>query len=896
MELSRLLRILRARWRIVALIGVAGFASAFGMTALASGDVPPVFEASIPFEFELQGEETVEDLTNEIQRERSLAVFAAQDLLANNQASIVADTTGARLVFYAKGNSSEEARDLAQQLVDAYLVSDPTGGGDIGEQLAEMESQAEEIDAQIAALQPDLSPEEEALRGRHELLDLQIANIRQEIVALTVADAGASSEQQAANEVLRQDLTDTLEELETEKALLPPAPSGGLLPGDQLKLEALQRRMELLRLDYERLALRTMGVTGEGNQQPMTVTDLTPDPPSPVMNGALGLFGGLGVALLALMVTSKARKEIWLDSDLSMPLLGSVPSRRLSNRPGPPWYDSTEGGKRKESIQALRTAIEGGLVGSDTAMAIVGDGVDSSDCHTLAVDLGAALASAGSRVLVIDADYATETDLTEFDLGEPGLDTVLTSPLGSEEGLRERTSSVIAEVIQIRPGLWVMPSGSRPLSPADALAGQQFRVLLEQAKESFNLVMVVAGRARSPSAQVVAQRAGRALTVVVPGKSTTLSLGSLSADYDNQRVTNLGAVVVAGSETLAALRDSGSSPGLRSGSSDQRPTTSAESPDSAVSRLRFYPSPLEKGSGVDRSRSLRTLVGDLSVTMSEEQVDRTNGHESEDALGSDVLAVLSEMDSDQAYEPVADYVVTRVEDFLTAVSGQASLSGGLVDVVLEDGFIPLTSIRGYRTVGEWLTEELRWELGNEQGDRVAMEFARLLGGVSIGSAASLNAWLIEEFFKRHIVRLEGEPEVWHITSEAGTAQILAYGRRLSRERLMRLSTNFVRRAMDDLQRDLNAAHVGDNLDEAAHLEAKLRDLQAFEVGLGMLQVGSSEEAKLRYPWRRNDQQPRGWAPIWTEGIRPNIAPLQRLGLLAHPVLTVEELVSIQSAV
>jgi hypothetical protein len=30
MELSRLFKILRARWRIVALIGAAGFASAFG--------------------------------------------------------------------------------------------------------------------------------------------------------------------------------------------------------------------------------------------------------------------------------------------------------------------------------------------------------------------------------------------------------------------------------------------------------------------------------------------------------------------------------------------------------------------------------------------------------------------------------------------------------------------------------------------------------------------------------------------------------------------------------------------------------------------------------------------------------------------------------------------------
>jgi hypothetical protein len=887
MELSRLFRILRARWRIVALIGAAGFASAFGLTALATGDVAQVFEASIPFEFELQGEETVEDLANEIQSERSLATFAAQDILANNPASIVADTTSARLVFYAHGSSRDAARALAQELVDAYLASDPSGGGDIGEQLAEMEAQAEQIEAEIAALQPDLSPEEEALKSRHELLDLQIANVRQEIVALTVADAGATSEQQAANEVRRQDLGETLQTLEAEKALLPPPPSGGLSPGDQLKLEALQRRMELLRLDYQRLALRTMGVTGEGNQQPTTVVDLTPEPPNPFLNGATGLFGGLGVALLALVVTSRARKEIWLDSDLPMPLLGSIPSRRAPNRPGPPWYDSIEGGRRKESIQALRTAIEGGLVGPGTALAIVGDKVDSTDCHTLAVDLGAAMASAGRRVLVVDADYATETDLTEFNLGDPGLDSVLALPIGSENGLRERISSVLAEVIQIRPGLWVIPSGPRPMSPADALAGHQFRVFLDGARQSFDLVVVVAGRARSPSAQVVAQRAGSALTLVVSGRSTIPSLSSLSADYDNQRVMNLGAVLAVGPEPLAALRDSGGSPRFGSAASDHK-STAPESLDSSVSRLRFYPSPMERGSGLDRVGSLRTLVGDLSEAGGEAD-DRDAGSGLGDELGSDVLAVLSATHRDQAYEPVSEYVVARVEDFLTAVSGQASLSDELVNVVIEDGFIPLTPVRGYRTAGDWLTEELRWELGNEQGDRVAMEFASVLGGGGLNGAAALDGWLIDEFFKRHVDRSEGEPEVWHITSEGGTAQVLAYGRRLNRDRLMRLNTHVVRRALDELQRELNAANAADNFDEAAHIETKLRDLHLFEVALGMLQVGSSEEARLRYPWRRNDQQPNGWAPIWSEGVRPNIAPLQRLHLLPEPVLTEDEM-------
>jgi hypothetical protein len=38
-----------------------------------------------------------------------------------------------------------------------------------------------------------------------------------------------------------------------------------------------------------------------------------------------------------------------------------------------------------------------------------------------------------------------------------------------------------------------------------------------------------------------------------------------------------------------------------------------------------------------------------------------------------------------------------------------------VDVAVRDGLIPLTPVRGFKTVGEWLTEELRWELGENAG-------------------------------------------------------------------------------------------------------------------------------------------------------------------------------------
>lgn len=70
----------------------------------------------------------------------------------------------------------------------------------------------------------------------------------------------------------------------------------------------------------------------------------------------------------------------------------------------------------------------------------------------------------------------------------------------------------------------------------------------------------------------------------------------------------------------------------------------------------------------------------------------------------------------------------------------------------------------------------------------------------------------------------GEPEVWHLSSEEATFQALVYGRRLNKDRLESLVTNVVRRAIDELQRQLEQATRDDEVDEEARLEAALRDL------------------------------------------------------------------------
>ncbi|HJQ91914.1 MAG TPA: hypothetical protein VJ950_09415 [Acidimicrobiia bacterium] len=894
MELNRLLKVFKSRWPIIGLIAAVGFASAFGLTALSGGAAQPVFEATTAVQFTLEEEETVENLTNEIEAELGIALFAAQDLLAEDLDSrILSNPDSARLVFVSRGASAEEAMSRVRELVDAYLEADPSSGGDVSGKLAELEGRAAEIQAEIEALTPVLTPAERALVDQHSLLDLKIARVQESILALTVADAGASQDERSENADAIADLEAELAELNAEKAGLPPAPSEELGAVDQFRFDSLVRLLDVLELEYQQYAMRLLGITGSGGTlQAPSVADLTPEPPNPLSNGAVGFLGGAAIALLALVLTTRARKEVWLPSDLPLPLLGVVPKRRSPGFQGSTWYDAAEGGVRKSAIQALRGAVEGALDRPGAVVAVLGDRVDTLEVHSIAADLAAAFASAGQSVLLIDADFSDRTELREFSVGEPTLESFLRLPAVSKSH-GDRVTQLLDAAIHIRPGLAVIPSGEQPTTPADALAAPQFRSLLDHAERMFDLVILVAGTAGSPSAGVVAQRAGEAMVAVTPGRTTVTGLESLITELHTQRVHAIGAVMVTGTERGGGIARL---PLPAWATSSEAVRSAPVGPADPLERLRFYPFPMEKGSNPVRDGSLRTLVGDLSEGGSGLDHEWDTSVNGRDHLASELLAALAN-DTSGGREAVGGYLVARVEDLLTAVSGQENLSSDLINVVRADAYLPLTPVRGHRTVGDWLVDELGRELGADEGARVASEFARVLGKEGSGDASRmLDLWLAEEFFPRHIERSHGEPDVWHLASEGRTVELLVYGRRLDRERLDRIINDLVLRLIDELQRRVEEAQKEDRDQAVDRLEAGLRDLYLFEVGLRMLQVGSSDEARLHYPWRRSDQQPKGWAPIWTEGIRPNVAPLQRLGLLAYPVLDEGELVATQSAV
>jgi Mrp family chromosome partitioning ATPase len=885
MELNRLKRILRDRWIVVVVIASLGAVGAWAFTGFANQQREPRVEAVTALVFQPQEGQTISDLTDIVEFNYELATAAAVDLLAEDQTlGITLDPAGSRIVFSGIADTEVEARNKVGELLGAFFEVDPTlANVNVESQLANVREQAVRIQAEIDALEDEINPPiDDATRSQMTFLDNQIQGLQNAIVELTVLSATAPEADRGGINTQLDQAQSTLETRQSERALLPPTEP--VLPNveQQLEMTALQSRLTVLQADFQRLFLRSLGVDEATRQEPVTFNDLTTGPGSGLVNAGIGFFGGLAVALFGLIFLNNSRKTIWMPEDVGVPVLADVPGRRVVSGVGPSWYDNTGGSPRKTAIQALRSGVEARLAGTAGAVAVAGNRVGSAAVHALVTDLAVSMASAGATVLLVDADLESDAALAEYHIGGPSLSAIL--KLSPDSLLLDReVGAIVDSAYVIRANLSVLPSGPPPATPADALAGRQFRAFVQEASKRFDYVVVAVGEGSSTAAQVAMQRIGRAVFVLTPGRATEPQVTTLLADIAARQVTTLGAIFVQRSEGPVQSREDA----VEVDSSIRRPEQHDTDALSPLTRLRQYPIPVEKHSGVLPSTSLRSLADRFGPPAGDAEREPVQADDGSESFGFDLLGALSDASPAEAYEAVADYLVTRVEDMMVAVPGQGDFSVGLTGDLHDNGFLPLRSVAEHRSVGTWLAEELNREAPGGTSDSIVREMERILGFGGGMESVLFDDWLAAEFFSRHLRRTNGEPFVWHLTSEAGTAQLLAHATRFDRTSIEIVISDMAVRMIDRLERDLKTARADGYIERSNAIAAQLADVRQFEIDFGSLIGMRLDGADDRRS--RKDRAGEGWNPDWNLGFRENLAPLQRAGLLPFPVLSEEEM-------
>ena len=232
-----------------------------------------------------------------------------------------------------------------------------------------------------------------------------------------------------------------------------------------------------------------------------------------------------------------------------------------------------------------------------------------------------------------------------------------------------------------------------------------------------------------------------------------------------------------------------------------------------------------------------------------------------------------------------------------------------------DGIIPLTEATGEPTLLDRVREHIAAEF--ESGDVTAIEreFEEIMG-------KPLGQWLTTEFFRHHISQFKKRPIAWQIQSGRFTTRqkpafaCLVYYHKLDGATLATIQSQHVRPLRQRYETELRgiesipaAARSARQDTRRVELEAAIHELRDFDAALEQVAAQgfasqALEKIVAQEPldrWCSIDgvkpspedrealfRQEQSYIPDINDGVRVNIAPMQKAGLLAANVLVAND--------
>jgi hypothetical protein len=151
-------------------------------------------------------------------------------------------------------------------------------------------------------------------------------------------------------------------------------------------------------------------------------------------------------------------------------------------------------------------------------------------------------------------------------------------------------------------------------------------------------------------------------------------------------------------------------------------------------------------------------------------------------------------------------------------------------------------------------------------------------------------WLEDCFFAHHVALYRSRPVLWHVTSVEGTAAA-AFGavvdyHRFDRDRMAKLRATYVRDAIETCRREAALADRANDPDQRLAWQERREEIEQLDDRLAAIQEGRVAGAhggpgdlRILTPWKAPEARPRGWDPALDDGVKVNVAPFDRAGVL-----------------
>lgn len=281
------------------------------------------------------------------------------------------------------------------------------------------------------------------------------------------------------------------------------------------------------------------------NPAALPTSPVSPDTRRNVAMGlALGLLAGIGLALVVNTLDRRIKSKEQLESTTGKPVVGSIPYRQAE--------DKEEGAEHivpfreghspaAEAFRRLRTNLQFLNVDSPPRVFVLTSSVPAEGKSETAVNLALALAEAGNRVLLVEAD-----------LRRPLVVNYLAMPDGV--GLTNILSgqASFADVVQEtrHDGVELLACGPLPPNPSELLASDTARQLIDDLRAEYDFVIL-----DSPpllpvtDAALLAKITDGALLVVRAHRTTSDQVAQAVDNLRKADATILGVVTVANKPT-----------------------------------------------------------------------------------------------------------------------------------------------------------------------------------------------------------------------------------------------------------------------------------------------------------------------------------------------------------
>jgi capsular exopolysaccharide synthesis family protein len=382
----------------------------------------------------------------------------------------------------------DEARyHILQSLPPNRIQDGPTATSMEGTQglLESLRAQRATVSAQLAhdqAFYGPNYPEIKKLNGQLKALDREI---EQEETAVVDKAKDAYGIAHAAEDQAKGVLQNRVHELYGQR-------------DDIVKYEILSEEYESNRHMYESILarLREAAVDAGLDSADISVVDLAslpiqPSSMSPFTMAELGLvfglFGGLALALLLERMDTRMRDSRQIQELLGVPAIAIVPQTNWKGKGPAP--DAAAGPEMlwdarspfAESMRVFRTSIQLSSTSKGSRVIAVTSCQPGEGKSTLSMNLAAALAQGGKKVVLVDTDMRRPSVYWRLGLSDKkGLSEFLTGMEPLE---------AVTQTHKTLNSLDVIPSGICPPLPADLLASDQMKKFVSDLRERYEYVI-----------------------------------------------------------------------------------------------------------------------------------------------------------------------------------------------------------------------------------------------------------------------------------------------------------------------------------------------------------------------------------------------------------------------